>query len=58
MYDVGGKLMNGIKSIYVNSIACVKVKGDDSECFKIDSGVRQVCIISPWLFNVLYIWTQ
>ena len=27
MYDVGGKLLNGIKSIYVNSLACVRVKG-------------------------------
>ena len=23
-----------------------------SECFRIDSGVRQVRIMSPWLFNV------
>ena len=27
MYDVGGKLMNGIKSMYVHSLACVKIKG-------------------------------
>ena len=26
MYDVGGKLLNGIKGIYVNSTACVGVK--------------------------------
>ena len=26
MYDVGGKLLNGIKSMYVNRIACVKSK--------------------------------
>ena len=52
MHDVGGKLLNGFKSMYVNSIACVRVKGGESECFRIDSGVRQGCIISPWLFNV------
>ena len=23
-----------------------------SDCFKIDSGVRQGCIMAPWLFNV------
>ena len=40
MYDVGGKLLNGIKSMYVNSLACVKVKGGESECFRINSGVR------------------
>ena len=26
IYDVGGKLLNGIKSAYVNSLACVRVK--------------------------------
>ena len=27
MYDVGGKLLNGIKSMYVNSLTYVRVKG-------------------------------
>ena len=27
MYDVGGKLLNGIKSMYVNSLICLIVKG-------------------------------
>ena len=49
---MGGELFNGIKSMYVNSQACVRVKGGESECFRIDSGVRQGCIMSPWLFNV------
>ena len=52
MYDVGGKLLNGTKSMYANSLACVRVKGGKSECFRINSGVRQGCIMSPWLFNV------
>ena len=39
MYDVGRKLLNGIKSIYVNSQSCVIVKGGGSECFRINSGV-------------------
>ena len=29
MYDVGGKLLNGINSMYVNSLACVRVKGGE-----------------------------
>ena len=57
MYDVGGKLLNGIKSIYVNSLACVRVKGGESEGSRINSCVRQGCIMSPWLFNV-YMETQ
>ena len=52
MYDKGSKLLNDIKSIYVNSLACIKVKGCERECFRTDSGVTQVCIMSPWLFNV------
>ena len=51
MYDVDGKLLNGIKSIYFNSLACVGVKGDQSECFRIDNGVRQGCIV-PFVFIV------
>ena len=26
MYDVGGKLLNGIKSVYINSLDYVKVQ--------------------------------
>ena len=47
MRDVGGKLLNGIKSMYVKSLACIRVKGGESKCFRIDSGVRQGCIMSP-----------
>ena len=49
---MGSKALNGIKSMYVNSLACIRVKGGESECFRINSGVRQRCIISLWLFNV------
>ena len=48
MYDVGGKLLGGIKNMYVDSSACVRVKGGESEQFRIDSGVRQECIMSHW----------
>ena len=35
MYDVGGKLLSGIKNVYVDSLAWVRVKGGESECFMI-----------------------
>ena len=38
--------------MYINSLADVRVKGYESECFRIDTGVRQGCIMYPWLFNV------
>ena len=52
MYDMGSKLLSGIKSMYIDSSACVRVKGGESEQFRIDSEVRQGCIISLWPFNV------
>ena len=33
VYDVGGKLLNEIKSMNVNSLACERVKGVESKCF-------------------------
>ena len=35
MYDVGGKLLSGIKSMYADSLTCVRVKRDMSEWDKI-----------------------
>ena len=52
IYDKGAKLLSGIKSMYVDSSACVRVKRGESERFKMDSGGRQGCIMSPWLFIV------
>ena len=52
MYDVGGKLLSGIKNTNVDSSACVRVKGGESEGFTIDSEMRHGCIMSPWLFNI------
>ena len=40
MYDVDGKLLNGMKSMYVNGLVCVRLKRGESECFRMDSGVR------------------
>ena len=39
MYDVGGKLLNGIKSMYINSLAYLRVKGSESEFFRIDTSL-------------------
>ena len=34
-YDVGGKHLNGITSMYIDSLACVRVKGVEGERFRI-----------------------
>ena len=41
-----------IKSMCIDGSACFRVKGGENEWFRIDSGVRQGCIMFPWLFNV------
>ena len=38
--------------MYVDSSACVRVKGCESEQFRLDGVVRQGCIMSSCLFNV------
>ena len=37
--------------MYIDSFAGVRVKGVKNERLRIDSGVGQECIMSPWLFN-------
>ena len=34
------------------SLACVRVKGGESECFRIDSGVKQEYVVSFQFFNM------
>ena len=46
MYDVSGKLSDSIKSMYLNILAYVSVNGCKNELFRIDSGLRQGCVIS------------
>ena len=52
VYGVGGKLLKAVKSFYVDSRACVRVGNDVSEWFPVNVGLRQGCVMSPWLFNV------
>ena len=55
VYGVGGKLLKAVPSFYVNSRSSVGVGNDASEWFPVNVGLRQGCVMSPWLFNV-YIW--
>ena len=54
LYGIGGRLLRGVKSLYVGSKACVRVGNEVSEWFPVRVGLRQGCVMSPWLFN-LYI---
>src|SRR5678815_3421689 len=52
IYGVGGRLLNGIKSMYDDSEACARINGVNGDWFRISSGVRQGCVMSPWFFNL------
>ncbi len=52
VYGVGGKLLEGVRSFYENASASVQVNGELSESFNVAVGVRQGCVMSPWLFNI------
>ena len=54
LYGIGGRLLRGVKSLYIGSKACVRVGNEASEWFPVRVGLRQGCVMSPWLFN-LYI---
>ena len=51
-YGIQGGLMTAIRSMYLGSQACVRASGKMSGWFHITQGVRQGCVMSPWLFNV------
>ena len=52
IYGVGGELLSAVRAFYVDSNACVRIDGVESESFEIGVGVRQGCVMSPWLFNI------
>jgi hypothetical protein len=40
-----------IKAIYSKPVANIKLKGEKLEALPLKSGTRQVCSLSPYLFN-------
>ena len=52
LYGIGGRLLRGVKSFYIGSKACVRVGNEVSEWFPVRAGLRQGCVMSPWLFNL------
>ena len=47
-----GKFYNSIKNMYIQDLACLSTGVSLTESFRINKGVKQVCILRPLLFNI------
>ena len=52
LYGIDSRLLRAVKSLYVGSKASVRVGNEMSEWFPVRVGLRQGCVMSPWLFNL------
>ena len=48
---IDGKMFNALKSLYSNVKCTVRLNGVHSDWFKVQTGLKQGCILSPLLFN-------
>ena len=49
---ITGGLLEAVKSFYRNSMAGVRVGHKTGDLFEVRGGLRQGCVMSPWLFNL------
>ena len=50
LYNIQGQLLDNIRAIYANIMSAVRTSGGVTDWFDITSGVRQDCVLSPFLF--------
>ena len=53
-YDIPQQYINIFKKLYLNSSCCVRTDNGTTNFFNIETGVRQGCILSPFLFLLGY----
>ena len=51
-YEIEEKVIEGIRSLYRNSRASVRIKRMENAFFELNNGFRQGCVMSPELFNL------
>ena len=52
MFGFGFQFRNMVKSLYNDAMSCVINNGFSSEFFKISTGMRQGCPLTPFLFVI------
>ena len=57
-YGFPAKIISIIKDLYDGSECCVKTNDGQTDWFKIMTGVRQGCILSPLLFGIAIDWVM
>ena len=52
-YGICAKIIRLIRNLYSTIFACIRLEGEETEWFEIETGLRQGCILSPILFNMV-----
>ena len=55
-YGVDGQLLRATKSFHCRPEVCVRVNDNQSNLFQVGSGLRQGCVLSPFLLIVYMNW--
>jgi len=51
--EIQGPYLNIVKAIYSKPVANIKLNGEKHEAIPLQSGTRQGCPLSPYLFNIV-----
>jgi len=55
---IPSKIIHLVKSLYEQSVSCVRANGLQSEWFEITTGVRQGCVVAPDSFATGVDWVM